>query len=146
MKTNLRKARPADLSALCAIENSWATTPQWSRRQFESELGSERSLLLVAEENNCLLGYACAWKVSPELHILNIAVHPQHVRRGIGCFLLQGLLQEAKVCGCLLAQLELSENNQPAKRLYESQGFHVVGKRPKYYNDSSDALLMDKNL
>jgi ribosomal protein S18 acetylase RimI-like enzyme len=42
--------------------------------------------------------------------------------------------------------LEVSAANAPAQALYLSEGFAVVGRRPKFYNDGSDAVLMDADL
>ena len=142
MKPVLRPARDLDLDDLSAIEGAWPTTPRWSRRQFEEEL--ER--LIVAEMDGRLAGYAGLSSLPPDAQITTIAVHPEFVRRGVGRLLLDALLDAARKLGCSRAQLEVSDENAPALRLYESAGFRVVGRRSKYYNDGSDALLMDKDL
>ena len=46
--------------------------------------------------------------------------------------------------------LEVEENNQPARRLYEWAGFGVVGRRERYYQqpggEQLNALLMRRDL
>ncbi|MFX5295047.1 GNAT family N-acetyltransferase, partial [Acinetobacter baumannii] len=46
--------------------------------------------------------------------------------------------------------LEVEENNQPARRLYERMGFAVVGRRESYYpragGEQRNALLMRRDL
>jgi ribosomal-protein-alanine N-acetyltransferase len=46
--------------------------------------------------------------------------------------------------------LEVEENNQPARRLYEWAGFGVVGRRESYYQragrEQLNALLMRRDL
>jgi len=46
--------------------------------------------------------------------------------------------------------LEVEENNQPARRLYEQTGFAVVGRRERYYRQPGgehlNALLMRRDL
>ena len=46
--------------------------------------------------------------------------------------------------------LEVEENNQPARRLYEWAGFGVVGRRERYYQQAGgeqlNALLMRRDL
>jgi len=46
--------------------------------------------------------------------------------------------------------LEVEENNQPARRLYERAGFGVVGRRERYYQqpggEQLNALLMRRDL
>ena len=39
--------------------------------------------------------------------------------------------------------LEVNEINFPAINLYKNFGFKIVGKRPKYYDNKYDAILMD---
>ena len=46
--------------------------------------------------------------------------------------------------------VEVEENNQPARRLYERMGFAVVGRRERYYQqpggEQLNALLMRRDL
>ncbi|MFX5972556.1 hypothetical protein ABTE98_19405, partial [Acinetobacter baumannii] len=46
--------------------------------------------------------------------------------------------------------LEVEENNQPARRLYDGSGFEVVGRRERYYKQPNgeplNALLMRRDL
>ncbi|MFA6091363.1 MAG: GNAT family N-acetyltransferase [Elusimicrobiota bacterium] len=157
----MRSARSADLEAILAIESHWTTTPHWTRAQFESEFSNPRSVFLVAEvqciadagmsgpreeSRGRLSGYGAAWAVEDELQILSVAVNPEHVRRGIGRALVEALCVQGRSRGCSRATLEVSHLNAGAVALYEGCGFVVVGRRPKFYNDGSDAVLMDKTL
>ena len=38
--------------------------------------------------------------------------------------------------------LEVSEANAPARALYRRLGFAEVGRRPRYYDDGGDALVL----
>jgi ribosomal-protein-alanine N-acetyltransferase len=42
--------------------------------------------------------------------------------------------------------LEVRPSNREALGLYRSRGFQVVGRRPEYYDDGEDALLMTLEL
>ena len=145
----LRPALEEDLDSILAVEGAWESTPHWTREQFALELGSERSLFLAAEggaQGRAVEGYAVAWVVEAEAQVLSLAVHPAHARRGTGRALLRELLARARARGCSVATLEVSERNAAARRLYESEGFHETGRRPRFYPDGSDAVLMDKPL
>jgi len=149
MNASFRPAQAADLDAVVLIEAAWPSAAGWSRRQFEAELserGAKRSVFLVAENDMIVAGHAVAWLVEEEVQILDIAVHKAMVRVGVGRILLEGLLGAAKAAGCRRATLEVSEANPAARSLYESSGFAVVGRRARFYEDGSDALLMDKAL
>jgi len=42
--------------------------------------------------------------------------------------------------------LEVRKNNPTAIALYESSGFKITGIREKYYNNTEDAVLMEKKI
>lgn len=139
----IRPARSADLEAVLAIEASWATTPGWSRGQFEDEFSTAKSLFFVLEEDGAVLGYFVARRVVDEVQLLDIAVAPEAARRGLGRRLLGRLVEEGRALGCSKIALEVSERNAAARRLYEAAGCRIVGRRPKFYADGSGAILMD---
>jgi ribosomal protein S18 acetylase RimI-like enzyme len=45
-----------------------------------------------------------------------------------------------------LVRLEVRTMNTPAQKLYESLGYSVTQKLPKYYSNGGDGLLMLKSL
>ena len=48
--------------------------------------------------------------------------------------------------GDFIAMLEVKASNQGALSLYSKLGFDEVGRRPRYYSDGEDALLLQKQL
>lgn len=139
----LRAARPEDLPALAENERSQPTSAGWSEAQFAAELGRENALVLVCTEGGRPIGHLAAWFVGGEAQLFTVAVAPSAARRGAGTALLQELAAQARARGCAKVTLEVSEANAPARALYARAGGRVVGRRPKFYNDGSDALLMD---
>jgi ribosomal-protein-alanine acetyltransferase len=139
----LRPAGSKDLEAILAIESCWKTAPGWSRAQFERELAWDRSYLVVLEEGGLVLGYAGLWKLPGEGQITTLAVAPQAASRGRGRLLLNHLIAICRLACFQKISLEVSAENLPALRLYRRAGFQVVGCRAKFYNDGSDAILMD---
>ncbi len=142
MNSSTRPARPADLDAICAIAQSTPSSACWSRAQYEEELGSGRGLLAVFDDGE-VRGYLVLRKVLPEAQLVDLAVRPPDHGRGLGRTLLDCAAMTARVWGCAKITLEVSAVNEPALRLYRWVGFQVVGRRPKFYNDRSDAILMD---
>ena len=142
----IRPARPADLDALLAIEARWPTTPGWSRAQFEREMSWDRSYFVVLEDAGVVAGYAGLWEIPPEGQVTTLAVAPEAAGRGLGRRLLNALLERCRARSLSRVTLEVSAKNPAAIELYESCGFCVVGRRPKFYNDGADALLMDLSL
>jgi ribosomal-protein-alanine N-acetyltransferase len=142
----IRRAGLADVPAIWAIEKASFPTP-WSRWSFLGELGHGNSHTLVAGPASPLpwqtWGYLIFWVVLDEMHILNLAVHPEHRRRGIARRLLAEGLAQARELGAELAWLEVRTSNLAAQALYESFGFKEVGRRRRYYADTQeDALLL----
>jgi len=82
-----------------------------------------------------ILGYIVFTK---EGHIISIAVHPQHRRRGIGRELLQRALNTPH-----LKKLwaEVRRSNQGAQAFYLHMGFQIKGMVPNYYGNE-DALIV----
>jgi ribosomal-protein-alanine N-acetyltransferase len=142
----IRRAGLADVSSIWTIEKLSFPTP-WSRWCFLAELGHRNSHLLVAGPPDPqpwqTWAYLIFWVVADEMHILNLAVHPAHRRRGIARRLLAEGLGQARALGAELAWLEVRPSNLAARALYETFGFKEVGRRPHYYDDTyEDALLL----
>jgi ribosomal-protein-alanine N-acetyltransferase len=142
MNSSPRPARPADLDAVCAIARDNPSSARWSRAQYEEEIVSGRGLFAVLDEAE-VRGYLVLRKAPPEAQLLDLAVRPRDHGRGLGRALLDGAAAAARAWGCARVTLEVSSVNEPALRLYRRAGFQVVGRRPKFYNDRSDAILMD---
>jgi len=80
-----------------------------------------------------------------EAEIITIGVNPEMQRNGIASAMIGIIEKNLKNQGVKKIFLEVALNNEPAKKLYESMGFKVVGLRPKYY-DGVDAILMAKDI
>ncbi|MBI2362224.1 MAG: ribosomal protein S18-alanine N-acetyltransferase [Elusimicrobia bacterium] len=141
--TAVRDARAGDLDAVAAIEAASPQAPGWTRAQFAAELGRTDRVFLAAEGGSGVCGYAVAWLVGGEAQLLTISVRAAERRRGAARALMTMLCDRARAAGCAKVTLEVAESNAPARALYAGLGGRVVGRRPKFYNDGSDALLMD---
>ena len=118
----------------------------WTKSQWEVELTDPKRICLgvIEFETKKLLGLCSAWLVIDELQITFIAVHPMHQRKGIGKLLLSDLIKRSKSLQTSHIQLEVKNNNDPAKAFYKSMGFKTVGNRSNFYKDGSDALILNK--
>jgi len=135
-----------DINGIWAIEKISFLT-HWARLSFLAELGHSLSHTLVAgpppPQRWEVWGYLIYWVVAEEMHILNLAVHPQQRRRGLARLLLATSMTQARELGAQVAWLEVRPSNHPALNLYQSLGFKKVGRRPRYYDDTQeDALLL----
>jgi [ribosomal protein S18]-alanine N-acetyltransferase len=130
-----------DLPAVLAIEEASFPSP-WSHAAFLHELNNPHSCLTVAEQDGTVIGYLCCWYVADEIQILDVAVHPEHRRKGVGERLLHHALTTGRMRDASSANLEVRRSNVAAIALYEKFGFREVAIRRGYYRDGEDALLM----
>ena len=145
--TVIRPSRSSDLDEIFSLESYWDYAPHWLIPQLEAELLRPDSIFLSAESpDSRLCGYFIGRILEKELQVLSISVGPAYLRRAIAARLLDCAFSKARLKGCARATLEVSERNIPALNLYKKSGFQIVGKRVKFYNDGSSALLMDKLL
>ncbi|MFZ5895859.1 MAG: ribosomal protein S18-alanine N-acetyltransferase [Myxococcota bacterium] len=112
----------------------------------DMELARRYARVWVARRDTQILGVALTWEVADEIHIIDVLVAAAARRQGLGRALLREILEQAARGPFRLALLEVRRDNQPARGLYESLGFVVVGEREKYYADGEDAVLMRRAL
>src|SRR5437870_5452688 len=120
----------ADLDAVLAIEDRAFPQP-WSRSFFEKELAASQAACTVAvgggdgraagvapKVEPKILGYSVCWRVLDELHLLNVAVHPEHRGGAIGRRLVEAVLDDGRLTGARVVYLEVRAGNVAARRLY----------------------------
>lgn len=131
---------PRDLSAVRHIAAVSRQT-----LDLDAELTRPWANLWVARQAPAgpALGFLLAWRVADELHVVNVATHPDFRRRGLALALLSRALTEAGRDRTRLVLLEVRRTNQAAIALYRSLGFSVSSIRRGYYSDTSeDAIEM----
>jgi ribosomal-protein-alanine N-acetyltransferase len=91
-------------------------------------------------EDSDALGFLLAWSVADELHVINVATHPDRRRQGIASSLIKHVLEQAVRAQTRLVLLEVRRSNRAAILLYRAHG---LGVRRAYYADNSeDAIEM----
>ena len=140
-KAIIRTMQTADLESVVKVEQLTNPHP-WSGAHFLSELENSCSVVELYCLDNVLAGYLCSWLVVDELHIQNVATHPEYRRKGVAAALLTNRLEQAKVSGAVISLLEVRVGNSGAIRLYEQLGYRQTGLRVAYYSDGEDAVLM----
>lgn len=70
----------------------------------------------------CFRGFS-TFAARPLINVHDLAVLPTHRRQGIGTSLLQAVESKARATGCCKVTLEVLEQNQRARRVYEALGF-----------------------
>ena len=137
----------SDLDQVLEIERASFPTP-WTRAAFCYEIEQNKvARCTVLRGRRGIVGYLCLWEIGHEIHITNLAVHPEWRHRGMARQLLGAALIQGVARGVTLAFLEVRPSNTRALALYESLGFQVIGRRNGYYFDTGeDALVMEARL
>jgi ribosomal-protein-alanine N-acetyltransferase len=143
-----------DIPDLLALERESFTHP-WTEGNFREVVKDpSRATALVLREacepaggkTSVLVAYCICQVIADELHILDLAVAPDHRRRGLGRWLLGYAIDRAARRGVDRAFLEVRRSNEPAIGLYTALGFGVLAERRGYYRDpGEDALVLEKS-
>lgn len=132
------------VAQVAALEKICFSDP-WSENSVALELKNPLSCWLVAEEDGKVTGYVGSQTVMDESDMMNVAVHPDYRRKGIAEKLVMELVEALKKRDSRCLTLEVRASNEPARALYEKQGFVQVGLRKNYYrNPREDALILRK--
>lgn len=111
-----------------------AATPQTERGYgsfLATQLAEENVVLLVAERDGVVLGYAYAGLEGqdymslrgPAGALYDIVVDPAHRGQGVGRKLLDATLRALEAKGAPRVVLSTAEQNEPAQRLFARAGF-----------------------
>lgn len=134
-----------DLADVIAIEQSVYSHP-WSQNNFIDALANHYDARVVRAISGELLGYFVHMVVLDESHLLTIAVKGTVQHQGLGGFLLQQLVRQARQMQLRAILLEVRVSNHRALKLYESFGFILIGRRKNYYQidqqQREDALIL----
>ena len=132
----------SDLKEAYEIEKQTNPSP-WSKENFFSsyEVGHKS---LVCRIDNVIVGFIIFSVINKEMHLLNIAVHTEHQKKGIGSLLMDTMLKQASVMGVLKVYLEVRSKNEKAILFYKKYNFIKDAVRVNYYTgeNSDDAVLM----
>jgi [ribosomal protein S18]-alanine N-acetyltransferase len=143
-----------DVDALLGLEQRLYSHP-WTQANFVDSLTNGHCAWQagLAAPGPELAAYWLAMPVLDELHLLNLAVHPDHWGQGLARNCLQHLTEHAKSLNVSEIWLEVRESNHRAQMLYLRNGYVMVGRRRDYYpagargsGQREDALLLRKNL
>ena len=91
-------------------------------------------------------GYVLTQVLGDFVDLLRIGVAPSARRSGVAMALCSAAFADAVAEGAERVLLEVSEANSGARSLYDHLGFVEIDRRPGYYRDGSDALVLEHQL
>ncbi len=129
------------IQGLVAIEEQCFNSG-YAEKTFLRELENKIAIYVVAIENEMVLGYIGLWNICGGADIIDVAVHKDFRRHGIGEGLLAEILKACHRENIFEVNLEVRASNIAAQKLYKKMGFLEVGLRKLYYENKEDAILM----
>lgn len=105
----------------------------WSAAQLLATLTMPGCWARLAVLGGQVVGFTLCRNVVDEVELLLIAVAPHLRRQGAGGRLLLRAQEDALARGGKVLFLEVREDNEAARYLYQSAGFAVIGRRADYY-------------
>lgn len=81
---------------------------------------------------NCFVNFA-TFTVKPFVNIHDVIVTSDWRNKGLGRLMLSKVIEKARELGCSKVTLEVREDNDNAKHLYNSLGFHDAEPRQYYW-------------
>ena len=140
----IRAAVAADAPVIAQLEEDNLGVDAWSVGLVEQGVSGQLPTIhyLVAETDDCIVGYAAASIVAEIGELQRIAVDPAQRRRGLAGQLLTAVADLAAPEGADRVLLEVREDNDGALAFYAAAGFAEIDRRRKYYRDGATAVVL----
>ncbi len=137
---SLRRLEMSDAPAVLAIYRSAGgpNFPIWSLEATQGELLMSPGGLGAFLSTGELVAFAIFHYNFDEIAITNVATRPDYQGQGIMSLLFKKMFENE---GTMPFWLEVHETNIKARKFYEKFSFREIGRRPKYYNDNTDAIM-----
>ncbi|WP_026496918.1 tRNA (adenosine(37)-N6)-threonylcarbamoyltransferase complex dimerization subunit type 1 TsaB [Butyrivibrio sp. WCD3002] len=138
----IREMSAEDITESAALEAASLGKEAWTEKQLLEACTRDDTVYIVAEKAGRVAGLCGVRNISGEGDVTNVSVSAELRNTGIGYMMLTELLKKAEGIGCRDFTLEVREQNQPARKLYEKLGFVNEGIRPNFYDDPDDNAVI----
>jgi ribosomal protein S18 acetylase RimI-like enzyme len=147
---NIQLATAADTDAVTALVSAayskWipitGTTPMPMLADYSPLIA--QNYVYTVREGEHLVGVLVIWQEEDALYIDNIAVHPEHQRRGIGDILLNFAEQKAREMNLMTMSLMTNEKMESNQAYYRKHGYIEVNRYQ--FAENRRAVVMHKHL
>ena len=143
----IRRAAPADIPAIVAIENESFADP-WDQSVFMEALTYYPSTYFVAICDGAVAGFIVGGLEDTGEniygHLCNLGVTNAYRNRGIGRLLVRRIEHQFALELATGVQLEVRVGNMVAQRFYRRLGYRDIFEIDTYYSNGEDAIIMMK--
>ena len=146
MSLTVRPADAGDVDAIAALEEAAFPRDPWSTGLVEEGVLGRvpTTSYLVAERDRSFVGYAAVSVVQDVAELQRIAAVAGARRTGVATALLAAVDARAAAGGAERLLLEVREDNVAAIAFYARAGFAEIARRPRYYRDGTDAVVLER--
>lgn len=136
----LKELSEIDAELLADIYNT-CFEEKWSTESFRIMLSNPAYFgYKFVNDADEICGFILCQLVIDEIEIITFCVAKKFRKQGIGKVLIHKLSDYARsLHACVF--LEVAENNNIAKNIYTAAGYHKIGLRKNYYNETN-AIVM----
>ncbi len=138
----LRPLRQEDVTAMAELEDLCFPEDPWPAHLLASALEGEGVVALGLWLEGRLDAMVLGRFILDEGELHSMATRPERRGEGLALRLLDAFILQARQAAVEHIWLEVRLGNVAAHRLYQRRGFVVEGRRPRYYDDGEDALVM----
>ena len=114
----------------------------WNYNILKSAFQNPNNIVLVAKENETIVGFSVINIILDEATIENIVTKKDMRNKHIASNLMEEIIKICKEKSLSSLTLEVNYLNTPAINLYKKFNFQNIGLRKKYYNNTDDAIIM----
>lgn len=146
MTLAVRLADVDDLAAIAELEGVAFPLDAWSDTLIAAGLDGQvpTTTYLVAERDGVLAGYATVSVVPDVAELQRLATVSAFRRTGVATALISAVMAHAAAGGAERLLLEVRDDNEAALAFYAGAGFTEIARRPRYYRDGTEAVVLQR--
>ena len=138
----IRQFQPSDTFKVIKLA-SITLTEQYNPTLFSYFYETYPKGFIVAEQNHKIIGFLIGIKLKTnKTKILMISVEPIYQRQKIGEKLLNRFIKITAKEKIKIIELEVKTDNKKAIKFYEKNGFKIIQKIDRFYQNSESAYTM----
>lgn len=137
MTHHIRHLQIAEIDFFLTLYQNIFPSKNISKANVQSIFNTEPAEVWVCAD----AAFLYFWRVPDGYEVIDLGVHPDFRRQGLGEALMQQLLNKAQNENAKVF-LEVAEQNLAALALYQKMGFEFLQKRKNYYGQQQDALVL----
>ena len=141
----VRELTNDDLDVLVEIEKSLYKDP-WNKEAYLRDLENDIAYNYVLVHDDVILGYYGFWIMFDNIDITKVSIRKELQGKGLSNILMKDFFSRISNLDIKSITLEVRVSNIKAINLYKKYGFKEISVRKKYYSDSEDALILQKEV